>query len=161
MQPAHLRARDGRLHEQRLLDVAVDDGVMVIGAEVKRRPRDRSRSPIAASRAVSRSAGTSSSPSTSTLGGADPAEVGLGRVEARLQQPQDLLAGEQFGAHPLGLELGAQRVDVREVLAHRAAVREHRALQAAPTKPASRARLTRPRQRGGAVLWRGVHGTTT
>ena len=35
----------------------------------------------------------------------------------------DPLAVEQLGRHPLGLELGAQRVDPPEVLAHRPAVR--------------------------------------
>ena len=41
----------------------------------------------------------------------------------------DLLAVEQLGRHPLGLELRAQRVDPAEVLAHRPAVRGQRALE--------------------------------
>ena len=55
----------------------------------------------------------------------------------------DLLAVEQLGRHPLGLELRAQRVDVRELLAHRPAVRLHRPLQRRRRQPAP----PRPRQR--------------
>jgi hypothetical protein len=54
----------------------------------------------------------------------------------------DLVAVEQLGRHPLGLELGAERVDSAEVLAHRAAVRGARPLQrrgrklaASPVRP--------------------------
>ena len=125
MQPAHLRASHGRLHEQGLLDVAIDDGVMVIGAEVQRRPRD-----LLAQPERDRAGGVAFG------GGVELAkdfharrrrapEVGLGGIEARLQQTEDLFAGEQFGAHALGLELCAQRVDMREMLADRAAVRGH------------------------------------
>ena len=41
----------------------------------------------------------------------------------------DLLAVEQLGRHPLGLELGPQRVDAAEVLAHGASMRRQRALE--------------------------------
>ena len=52
-----------------------------------------------------------------------------GRVEARPQQRDDLLAVQQLGRHPLRLELGAQRVDPAEVLAHRTPMRGQRALE--------------------------------
>ena len=118
-----------------------------------------SRSRIAASRATSRSPAASSSPSTSTVAGARrrawSALVGLNRAHS---SRSDLLAVEQLGRHPLGLQLRAERVDVRELLAHRPAVRLHRA---APADAVGSLLRFAHASAARATLWRGTHGTTT
>ena len=72
-----------------------------------------------------------------TAGRGAPARVvGSGRVKPRPQKPRDLFAVEQLGRHALGFELCTQRVDVSELLAHRATVRAHRPLQRRGRQPA-------------------------
>ena len=129
VQPPHARATSGRRHDDRLLGVAVDVREMRVALEVEARARDRVPQPqagldrllaldwrveLAEQLAGRRRAGSPVCP---------------GRVEARPQQRDDLLAVQELGRHPLRLELGAQRVDAAEVLAHRPPMRGQRALE--------------------------------
>ena len=106
VQPPHLRAACRVRDEDRLLDVVVDDDVLVRGAEVKARLRDLLLQPdrgLAGRVAVA--GGVELAEQLDRLARGAAALVGLGRVEARPQQPHHLLAVEQAGGHSLGLEL--------------------------------------------------------
>ncbi len=111
------------------LGVAVDVGELRVAVEVEARSGDRLLQPRAGlDRLLALDRRVELAEQLARLRRAPPA-IGPGRVEARPQQVHDLLAVEQLGRHPLGLELGAERVDAAEVLAHRPAMRGQRALE--------------------------------
>ena len=129
VQPPHRRPPGGRGDHDRLLGAPIDVGEMRVPIEIEARRRHRlaqpparldRRLPLHRRVELAQHLPHSGRPSS---------EVGLGRVEARPQQMHDPLAVEQLGRHPLGLELGAQRVDPPEVLADRPAVRRQRPLE--------------------------------
>ena len=150
VQPAHRRAPGGVVHEDRLLDVTVDRDLLVRGAKVQAGLGDlRLQTQRRVAGGVPLGGRVELAEHLHVAGGRAAPVVGLGRVEPRPQQMQHPVAVEQVGCHPVGLELGAQRVDVREVLAHRPAVRLQRALERSRAQPVA----LDPRQRrpGGGL----------
>ena len=140
------------MHEDRLLDVAVDRDLLVRGAKVQAGPGDLGlQTQRRVTGGVPFGGRVELAEHLHVAGGRAASVVGLGRVEPRPQQMQHPIAVEQVGCHPVGLELGAQGVDVREVLAHRPAVRLHRALE---RSRAQRLRLTHA-SAARAAVWRG------
>ena len=124
--------------QDRLLDVAIDDHVLMRGLEVKARGRDLlAQSDCRLPREVPVAGRVELTQHLHTACRSAPAGVvGSGRVEPRPQEQRNLFAVEQLGRHALRFELCAQRVYVSELLAHRATVRAHRPLQRRGRQPA-------------------------
>jgi hypothetical protein len=105
VQPPHRRAPRGAAHHDRLLHIPVHVGQLRVAIKIETRRSDRLLQPRARlDRLLALDAGVQLAEQLARVLGA-AAAVGFGGVKARPQQPHDLFAVEQRGAHPLGLEL--------------------------------------------------------